>query len=274
MELNHPEVPFTLGDLTSIPVDSIPKMDLITAGFPCQPFSIAGYQKGFDDPRSNVFWKIIEIMEYHRPRYVVLENVKNLTSHDNGNTFKVITGSLTKLGYHIKYKVVNTCDFTSLPQNRPRIYIVACRNQVDYEQFDFPSDSSDPRLSLSSLLENSIDAKYIYSDRFKCYPELVAGIIKDISTDTVYQYRRTGVRENKSGVCPTLTANMGAGGHNVPLIKQGDIIRKLTPRECFSLQGFPSSYQLPKIADSSLYKLAGNAITVSVAQKIIKCLPQ
>ncbi len=102
----------------------IPKMDIITAGFPCQPFSIAGNQEGFNDERSNVFWKLINIIKYHKPRIVIFENVKNLKTHDNGNTFKIITDEITKVNYKYKYEILNTCDITATPQNRERVYII------------------------------------------------------------------------------------------------------------------------------------------------------
>ena len=116
----------------------------------------------------------------------------------------------------------------------------------------------------------NIAEKYYYTDRYKVYNSVREGVTKDISENTLYQYRRYYVRENKNGVCPTLTANMGGGGHNVPLLKDKGGIRRLTPRECSNLQGFPSDYNLPDISDGSLYKLAGNAVSLPVVQMIAK----
>ena len=118
-------------------------------------------------------------------------------------------------------------------------------------------------------LEKNIDKKYYYSDRFKVYNTVKKDVIKHIDTNTLYQYRRHYVRENKSKKCPTLTANMGSGGHNVPLLKDNKGIRKLTPRECFNLQGFPLTYKFPKMSDTKLYKLAGNAVSVPVVELIV-----
>jgi DNA (cytosine-5)-methyltransferase 1 len=270
-ELNHPSHIFTLQDLNKINVNDIPNHNLLCGGFPCQPFSIAGEKKGFDDKRSNVFWKIIEILEKHKPEIIILENVKNLKSHDNGNTYKVIEEKLQEIGYYIKNSVLDTSKITSIPQHRERIYIVGFRNKQKYDLFNFEFEEQNKR-EIIEFLEEDIDDKYYYSDRFKVFEEIEKGITKTISENVLYQYRRFYVRENKSNCCPTLTANMGGGGHNVPLLKDEKGIRKLTPRECFNLQGFPSNYKLPDICDSELYKLAGNAVSVPVVELIVNKL--
>jgi DNA (cytosine-5)-methyltransferase 1 len=255
--------PFVRQDFTTIDPHQIPPCEILTAGFACQPFSIAGLQKGFSDVRSNVFWKILETIQVLKPRVAVLENVKNLQSHDHGLTFKTIIDSLTNLGYHIHHRVLNTSVVTSLPQNRERIYIVCFRDQRDADLFSFDKLVRTDRIW--SVLEPSVDSKYYYGPHLKIWDAIHEGVTKE---NTFYQYRRYYVRENKSGVCPTLTANMGAGGHNVPLIKDSKGIRKLTPRECFNLQGFPSNYQLPSASDCDLYKLAGNAVSIPVVQQL------
>jgi DNA (cytosine-5)-methyltransferase 1 len=268
-DANHQQTKLTLKTLIDVDPKSIPAMDLCTAGFPCQPFSIAGLRQGFDDVRSNVFWKLLEIIKYHLPETFILENVKNLVSHDNGNTFQTIKNALEGAGYHLKFKVVNTCLITNIPQNRERIYIVGFRDAEKCQAFVFPPDVAETR-PLTSFLEADIPDKYYYSDKYVCWDLVQKGVVKHIDTNTVYQMRRQYIRENKSGVCPTLTANMGGGGYNVPLILDDRGIRKLTPRECFNLQGFDSDYILPTISDSALYKLAGNAITVKVAEAIAR----
>lgn len=249
-------------------------MDILTAGFPCQPFSIAGKQDGFNDQRSNVFWKIIDILDYHKPRIAILENVKNLQSHDHGNTFEIIVGTLEFLGYHLKYQIMNTCKVTKIPQNRERIYIVCFRDVEDYNSFTFPEVLQETSFPLTQMLDINIADKYYYKAESSIWENLEEDVVKHINTNTVYQYRRCYVRENKNGVCPTLTANMGSGGHNVPIIKDDVGIRKLTPRECFNLQGFPQTYNLPgNLSDAKLYKLAGNAVSVPTVKKIIGNLP-
>jgi len=258
--------PLTLGDLNDIPVENIPPHDILTGGFPCQPFSIAGKREGFNDERSNVFWKILAIIDHHLPSFVILENVKNLTTHDNKQTFETIHKHLSDRNYHIKYKILDTSVITGIPQHRERIYIVCMKSKEIFDRFtlDFAPVQKVP---ISSLYDSPADipAKYYYSDKSVTWNLIRQSVVKK---DTVYQYRRTIVRENKSGECPTLTANMGSGGHNVPLILDDVGIRKLTPRECFRFQGFPESYQFPKLSDANLYKLAGNAVSLPVVELI------
>jgi DNA (cytosine-5)-methyltransferase 1 len=270
-ELNNPEHKFTLKDLNTINVADISPHNLLCGGFPCQPFSIAGDKKGFDDERANVFWKIVEILEKHTPEIIILENVKNLKSHDKGKTYKIIENKLQEIGYHIKTSILDTNKITGIPQHRERIYIVGFRNKEQYEKFnfDFPKQEQG---KICDMLEETVADKYYYTDRFKVFEAIEKGITKNIYENVLYQYRRVYVRENKSNCCPTLTANMGGGGHNVPLLKDNNGIRKLTPRECFNLQGFPSDYKLPNVCDSALYKLAGNAVSVPVVDLIVSKL--
>lgn len=152
-------------DLMSVPVQDIPAHDILTGGFPCQPFRIAGKQEGFDDKRSNVFWKIMEIVDAFSPACVVLENVKNLVTHDNKKTFQVITDNLKSRGYHLKFKVLNTCDITGIPQNRERIYLVALKSESIHRAFslDFPPIDTMP---ITSCFEPSqVPEKYYYTDK-------------------------------------------------------------------------------------------------------------
>jgi DNA (cytosine-5)-methyltransferase 1 len=254
----------TCANLCDINPTDIPAHDILTGGFPCQPFSIAGRREGFNDPRSNVFYKILEILDHHKPACVVLENVKNLTTHDNKNTFKTVLTELEARGYHVKFKVLNTSQITGVPQHRERIYIVGLRSQTAFDAFtlDFPDV---PKQKVSVLLEANVPDKYYYKPGTKAW-DLVGPM--EMMPDTVYQYRRVYIRENKSGECPTLTANMGHGGHNVPLVIDAKGKRKLTPRECFRFQGFPDSFVLPPLSDSKLYALAGNAVSVPVVELI------
>ena len=230
----------------------------------CQPFSIAGLQEGFKDERSNVFWKILSIIDRHQPKCVILENVKNLVSHDETKTFTTIKSNLEKRGYHVCHKVLNTAEITGIPQHRERIYIVCMKSKKVFDRFslDFPKIE---KKKISEFLEKDVPLKYYYTDKSSTWDLVKTSVVKK---DTIYQYRRTYVRENKSSECPTLTANMGSGGHNVPIIVDDVGIRKLTPRECFNLQGFPSTYKLPSLCDSNLYKLAGNAVSVPVVKLI------
>lgn len=273
--LNNFGIKLTKKNLSDIPESEIPNATILTGGFPCQPFSIAGMQKGFDDERSNVFWKILSILEKTQPEIIILENVKNLQSHDDGNTFKIIIENLQKLNYNIKHEILNTSKISGVPQNRERIYIVGFKDPILCENFSFDFPEVD-LLSIVDFLESNPGNKYYYGEESAIYEKLKPDVIKNVNTNTIYQYRRYYVRENKNSVCPTLTANMGTGGHNVPIILDDKGIRKLTPRECFNLQGFPNDYILPNISDSKLYSLAGNAVSVPVvkliANKIINLL--
>jgi len=262
-------------DVKEVNPDTMPDFDLFIAGFPCQSFSVAGKQKGFDDARGNLFFEIIRILKAKRPQAFLLENVKNLKAHDKGETYKRIEEELKKSGYFFKDKILNSCEYGNVPQNRERIYIVGFLDKNKSELFNFP-EKIDLTVRIKDCLEDKVDTRYFYTDKSVIYPKLVEAVKIDVEENQVYQYRRYYVRENKNKLCPTLTANMGQGGHNVPIIKSQGGIRKLTPRECFNLQGFPRDYILPNISDSQLYKQAGNTVTVPVirriAEKMLDCL--
>jgi len=253
-----------LKDIHDVDVKNIPSHSILTGGFSCQPFSIAGKQEGFQDVRANVFWKILEIIDHHNPPFVILENVKNLVSHDDGKTFEIIKKNLTDRNYHIRYKVLDTSEITGIPQHRERIYIVCIKSKEIYDRFSLDFEQK-AKLPIAQMLEATVDKKYYYTDKSSTWDLVSKDVVKK---NTIYQYRRVYVRENKNGNCPTLTANMGTGGHNVPLILDDTGIRKLTPRECFNFQGFPQTYKLPAISDANLYKLAGNAVSVPVVELI------
>lgn len=268
---NFGETPF--GDITKEVTKSyIPEtFDILCAGFPCQAFSIAGNQKGFADTRGTLFFDLEKIIESKRPKVIFLENVKNLQSHDNGNTFKVMLDIIeNKLKYKPFFTVLNSMTHANVPQNRERLFIVAFDpEQVkNWKDFEFPEKVPLTK-TIHDFLEKGKQADNLYySKKHQYYPELEKTMQ---SKNTVYQWRRVYVRENKSNVCPTLTANMGSGGHNVPLILDDYGIRKLTPKECFAFQGYPiKKYILPNIANSRLYMQAGNSVTTSLIQRIAK----
>jgi DNA (cytosine-5)-methyltransferase 1 len=265
-DLNSQDIKLVVEDINKLNIAELPQFDILLGGFPCQPFSIAGYRQGFKDEkdRGNLFFRIAEIIEKKKPTAIMLENVKNLRGHDKGNTFKVIKEALESLGYHIKSEVLNGMTHGNVPQNRERIFIVGFLDKNKADAFKFPEPIKLTK-SFKDLVKSEADDKYYYNDK-----PLYEKIKNDInSEDTVYQWRRQYVRANKKGVCPTLTANMGRGGHNVPIIKNHKGIRKLTPRECFLIQGFPESFKLPEdLADSELYHQAGNSVVVPVVQRI------
>lgn len=264
---NFGDLPF--GDITlpetkaSIPND----IDILCAGFPCQAFSVAGYRRGFNDTRGTLFFDVAEIVSSRQPKVVFLENVKNLYTHDDGKTFSVIKSTMEELGYYVFHKVMSPADYANLPQNRERIFIV-CFNKSsvpNFARFKFPEP-----INLTNTIHNCIDSnesnpKLFYTSKMSHFDELQKCIT---SKDTIYQWRRKYVRDNKSGLCPTLTANMGTGGHNVPLILSDKGIRKLSPRECLNFQGFPKEYKFPNIAMSACYKQAGNSVAVPLITKV------
>lgn len=273
-KLNFPFVHLDDRDIKKINEKEIPKADILLAGFPCQAFSIAGKREGFLDNRGrgDLFFDAIRIAKEMKPRVIFLENVKNLLSHDHGRTFKVITTTLEKLGYHVTYKVLNSCEYGNVPQNRERIYIVAFKYKKDFNKFSFPSQKKLTK-TIKDELEKSVDDVFYYTDKCKFYKELQKEIV---SPEYLYQWRRKYVRKNVNKLCPTLTANMGTGGHNVPITIDSNGIRKLTPRECFNFQGFPKKFKFPVIANCHLYKQAGNSVTVpvitSIAKQIVKAI--
>ena len=265
-DLNFSYPKLTVEDIWKLKIEDIPEFDVLLGGFPCQAFSIAGYRRGFEDEkgRGNLFLRIADILEVRKPQAFFLENVKNLKTHDTGRTFEIIKHTLENLGYTIKSEILNSMKHGNLPQNRERIYIVGFLEKKKADMFEFPSQTP-LKKSFRDYVAHRADSKYYYNDK-----PLYHRIKNDINSEqTVYQWRRRYVRENKRGVCPTLTANMGSGGHNVPIIKNTLGIRKLTPRECFLLQGFPNTYRLPEnLADSHLYHQAGNSVSVPVVFRI------
>lgn len=255
------------GDICKLSSADIPKHDVLVAGFPCQPYSIAGLRKGLRDERGTVFMEIIRVLRDKKPKAVLLENVKGILAHDKGKTFQYMISLLEGEGYYVRSQTLNSMTHGNIPQNRERVFIVGFLNKSSAKRFEFPDEIPLGKTILDLMDRSEVDAKYYYDDRYDCYSE-IKSVVK--SDQTLYQWRRHYVRENKSNVCPTLTANMGSGGHNVPLAKVKDGIRKLTPRECANFQGFPKSFKLPKIADSKLYHQFGNSVTVPLIQRVAK----
>ena len=265
---NHPDILLDTRDIHNINELDVPETEIIVGGFPCQAFSIAGYRKGFEDERGDLFFELLRIIKSKQPRALFIENVKNMVSHDQGNTFKVIREALNQNGYHIKWKVMNGKDYGNVPQNRERIYIVGFKDIKSFNNFSFPNPIELTE-SLSNIIDynTKMDEIYYYRKNKQPFYDILKSDI--LNQNKVYQWRRKYVRENKSGVVPTLTANMGTGGHNVPLILTKNGIRKLTPRETFNAQGFPPNFKLPSnMSNAQLYKQAGNSVVVPVIKRI------
>ena len=270
------------GDITQIKEEDIPEFDICLAGFPCQAFSLAGQRKGFNDDykgmsRGTLFFDVARICDYHKPKVIFCENVKGLTIHDKGRTFKVITGTLEELGYTVYSKVLNSRDY-GVPQNRERIYIVAFRNDIDSSNFKFPEATDSTKTIKDILEENEVSVKYYLSTQY---------------LETLKQHKaRHEAKGNGFGYeIRSLDDVAGAivcGGmgreRNLIIDKRqttftpithikGEVnregIRKMTPREWARLQGFPDSYKL-KLADTHLYKQFGNSVSVPVIEAIAK----
>ncbi len=260
-------------DIHNVKVNEIPEFDIMVGGFPCTSFSVAGYRKGFEDDRTgDLFFEMERIFKERKPRVIFLENVKNLVGHDKGKTFKTIIEKLEEAGYKdkIKCQVLNACEYGNIPQNRERIYIVAFKDKEDFDRFQMPMPTTlDKNIKDVFNFDTKVDDKYYYTEG-KYKGNIYELLTEEMDDDnTVYQWRRKYVRKNQSNLVPTLTANMGEGGHNVPLIKTKFGIRKLTPIECFYAQGYPKYYELPTdMSDARLYKQAGNSVVVPVINRI------
>lgn len=261
--------------------DGLQPVDVVTAGFPCQPFSVAGAQKGFADPRGKVFFEIVRLLKEfgpRRPKIVVLENVPGLLSHAKGVTFSKMVNSLQSAGYWFMpptcYEILNTMRLTGIPQSRDRLFMVALSwDYFDEFAFKFPQSQSAEIRPVRDFLDlNKRADDSLYFDPESRWGKLFEESMREGNPDGVYQLRRYYVRENKSDAVFTLTANMGEGGHNVPTIKDEWGIRKLSPEECARLQGFEDgSFRFPDdMSRTQRYRQIGNAVTVPLVRLLAR----
>ena len=262
-EANYGEKP--QGDITTINEADIPNFDMLCAGFPCQPFSIAGKKEGFDDKkgRGNLFFEILRIIKYHKPPIIFLENVKNLKTHDKGQTFHFIKSSLESLGYHVFSKVLNAKDF-GLPQNRERIYIVCFLNKVS---FSFPEPLG-TITKLGSILEKQVDEKYTISDRL--WEGHQKRKIEHKLKGNGFGY---SLFNGESKYTSTISARYYKDGSEILIEQDNKNPRKLTPREASRLQGFPENFIIP-VSDVQAYKQFGNSVPVYVIKAIAQEIMQ
>ena len=245
-------------DINNIKPSDIPEHDLLLAGFPCQPFSMMGKELGFSDYRGTLFFKILNILKYHldtfgSPKIIVLENVKNLQTHDNGKTFKIMKESLEELGYTVNVDTLNSADY-GVPQTRNRTYVVGIKDLPG--TFQFPRELPLEK-TLQDLLENNVDKKYFLSDK----------ILKTVmSTGTKNYYAKPEIDlPIARPLCATMAKMHRASQDNY--VTDNGKIRRLTPRECARLQGFPDSFEIV-VSDSQAYKQFGNAVTVNVSFQV------
>lgn len=261
------------GDITKINSEEIPDFDILCAGFPCQPFSIAGKRLGFEDTRGTLFFEVARIIKEKKPSAFLLENVKGIVSHDKGNTIKVIENILKHLGYKIKWKVLNALKY-GVPQNRERWYCIGIREDiVDFEEIPFPNECK-LKYDLTDIIQEITDESYKISER--CIENIKYHV--DLNNVNVNEYTLAyEVRPSKCQFAnnlysPCLTAKMGTGGNNVPIVVKQK--RKLTENECLRIMGYPITYKLEKGYQS--YKQLGNSVVVplltDLAEIVLKCV--
>lgn len=250
--------PIILGDLNKINLDEIPSADIVIGGFPCQPFSSMGELKGFEDTRGTLFFRIVELIQNqiergHKPKALVLENVRNLKHHDKGKTFKVIKKTLMDLGYKVYDQVLNSSDY-GVPQTRNRTFIVCFSNSET--EFSYP-EKTDLTLTLQDLLEHDVDKKYFLSDR----------ILPTILSNGTGGYKAKSEIDLKIArpLCATMAKMHRACQDNY--VTQNGRVRRLTPRECARLQGFSDDFIIP-VSDTQAYKQFGNAVTANVSRAV------
>ena len=247
------------------------KVDIITAGFPCQPFSVCGNQKYVGDNLGNLFFKIMRIADAVKPQIIFLENVANLVEHDKGLTFNVIHNELASRGYFLRYMVADACDF-GISQHRTRIYLLAFRDVVQCESYHFPEKNKLGK-RIFDILDKTIkidDSFYLPENTAKYYK-----MDKAITDDNqIYRFSDYGIQSGKDGICFTLKANMGTWYDRVPIIKDNYGIRTITPNECLMLMGFPKEFRISDIPLKSAYKQIGNSVCVPIVYLIAKNLIQ
>lgn len=260
-EANFGSRPF--GDITGLEAGSVPDHDILAGGFPCQAFSIIGNKLGFADTRGTLFFDVERILKVKRPGMFLLENVRQLTTHDGGRTFKVILRHLEGLGYHVHHKVLNGLDF-GVPQKRERIIIVGFREDCPFE---FPSGGGESR-SLSDVLEpdDEVDGRHFLSDYFR---QKLRRKLKEQGKGITR--RPVMVHENKSGnlgIHPFSTALRANGSYNYVTVNAE---RRLTPREMLRLQGFPDSYKIV-VPYTQLRKQAGNSVVIPKIEAVARAM--
>lgn len=258
------------GDITQVEASSIPDHEVLVAGFPCQPFSIAGVSKknslgratGFEDKtQGTLFFDVCRILKAKRPNAFMLENVKNLTSHDRGNTFRVIREALDELNYNVFYQVMDGQAF--VPQHRERIIIVGFDKERYGQNIDFKFDITpiEPKPTVKDILEQEIDDKYTLTDKLWNYLQAYAQKHKEAGNGFGY-----GIAP-LDGVTRTLSARYYKDGSEILIEQPGKNPRRLTPRECARLQGFPDTYKIV-VSDTQAYKQFGNSVVVPLMTAI------
>lgn len=262
---NFPSTKLIEGDIRHLNTGTLEKVDVLIAGFPCQSFSVCGNQKGFKDSRGNLFFEIMRVADGLQPPVIFLENVANLTEHDNRKTFNRIHNELSERNYYIRYIIADACNY-GIPQHRTRTYIVAFKDFEMCNQFKFPEEQP-LKNNIFDIIDRSIraDDRFYLSEKSAQYQKMKASITDE---NQIYRFFDYGIQKSKDGISFTLKANMGTWYNRVPIIKDSFGIRTITPKECLALQGFPPSFDFPNIPLKSMYKQCGNTVVVPVIKRI------
>lgn len=264
---NFPDTVLSECDIRKVNADDIPDFDILTAGFPCQSFSICGNKKGFSDERGNLFFEIMRIADAKKPKIIFLENVANLTEHDNGKTFNRIHNELSERNYYIRYIIADACNY-GIPQHRTRTYVVAFKDYDVCNRFCFPEEQPLQK-HIFDVINRSVRAeRNFYLDEKSVQYQKMKSAITD--ENQIYRFSDYGIQKGKDGISFTLKANMGTWYNRVPIIKDNFGIRTITPKECLALQGFPRTFDFPDIPLKSMYKQCGNTVSVPVVVQIAK----
>ena len=266
-QMNYKEIP--AGDVTKIDENDIPSHDILCAGFPCQPFSISGKQLGFNDTRGTLFFDVARIINKQQPKIVLLENVKNFASHDGGRTLNIVTDTLNNLGYDVFHDIYNASDY-GVPQKRERIFFVCFKKEFGIKKFSTPAkitlkkhveDILLPPDEVSDLIvrRNDVVLKDNVVEHYSCSPLRIGIVNKGGQGERIYSIKGTAI---------TLSAYGGGIGAKTGLYMVDGNIRRLAPRECARLDGFPDKFKIPENRNIA-YKQFGNSIVVDVVQHII-----
>lgn len=266
---NFPDTHLFECDIQNLSADNLENVDIITAGFPCQPFSVCGKQQGFKDNRGKLFFEIMRIADALQPPVIFLENIANLTEHDNGKTFNVIHNELASRNYIIRYIIADACNY-GIPQHRTRTYIVAFKSQTACDAFRFP-DVCKSEKHIFDVIDKTVKADESYyialeSSQYKRLSKAMTDL------EQIYRFSDYGIQASKDGISFTLKANMGTWYNRVPYIRDNYGIRKITPLECLALQGYPKEYSFPDIPLVEKYKQCGNTVCVPVIKNIAENL--
>ncbi|WP_306010521.1 DNA cytosine methyltransferase [Bacillus sp. MMSF_3328] len=264
------------GDITQIEAEDIPVHDILCAGFPCQPFSISGKRKGFEDTRGTLFFDVARIAQHHKPKILFMENVRNFATHDDGNTLKTVEETLNEIGYDLWHKVLNASHF-GLPQNRERIFMIAVRKDINVKEFKFPKPTYEQVILRDMILPDEETEQYIINrddmvvDESKVPNESLLNDyqLKPMRVGTINKGGQGERIYSDLGHAITLSAQGGGPGSKTGCYLINGKVRKLAPKECARIQGFPEDFIIP-VSDGQAWKQFGNSVPVNVLKHIIK----